>query len=67
MQILEIMIEELNFIEMSEVMGGVSAKKYCKLLLRIIINNDLDDGAKEGAAYGWSHAGCGRFYSGVVM
>lgn len=67
MQIVEIMIEELNFIEMSEVMGGVSAKKYCQLLHSVIKNNDLDDGAKEGAAYGWSHAGCGRFYSDVVM
>ena len=53
-----IMLEELNYQEMSEVKGGVSKDEYCRTLLMIALNNDLDEGAKEGAREGAARAGC---------
>lgn len=61
------MMEELSFVEMKDILGGISPKKYCQLLRGIIKHNDLDDGARDGAAYGWNRAGCGRYYNDVVM
>ena len=47
------MLEELNYQEMSEVKGGISAEEYCKTLRIIMANNILEDGAAHGARYGW--------------
>lgn len=52
------MLEELNLQEMEEIKGGVSSAEYCRTLLMILLNNDLDDGAKEGARIGAERAGC---------
>ena len=62
-----IMLEELNYQEMSEVKGGISAEEYCAMLHDIIQNNDLDDGASAGAGYGWNRGDCGRFYSDILL
>ena len=62
-----IMLEELNYQEMSEILGGVSAEEYCATLREIIRHNDLSDGAREGAGYGWNRAGCGKFYNDVTL
>lgn len=48
------MIEKLNKSEMNELKGGVSVEEYCRTLGTIMANNDLSDGAKEGARYGWN-------------
>lgn len=61
------MIEELNVQEMNEIKGGVSREEYCSQLRKIIKENDLDEGAKEGAAYGWNKAECGKYYSDVEL
>jgi hypothetical protein len=53
--------------EMKNVKGGISAEEYCATLREIIQHNELSDGAKEGAGYGWNRAGCGRFYNDVVL
>lgn len=47
-------MKKLEIKEMLEILGGVSAKEYCKTLGTIMANNDLDKGAKEGAQYGWN-------------
>ena len=52
------MLEELNYQEMSEIKGGVSKEEYCRTLLMILLHNDLDEGAKEGARIGAEKAGC---------
>lgn len=53
--------------QMKNVKGGIPAEEYCATLREIIQNNELSDGAKEGAGYGWNRAGCGRFYNDVVL
>lgn len=52
------MLEVLNLQEMNEIKGGVSKEEYCKTLLHILLHNDLDEGAKEGARIGAEKAGC---------
>ena len=49
-----IMLEELNYQEMSEIKGGVSREEYCAELKRIMRECDLSDGAWEGAIIGYS-------------
>ena len=44
--------------EMKNVAGGVSREEYCQTLANILINNDLDEGACEGATIGAENAGC---------
>ncbi|WP_352422583.1 hypothetical protein [Proteiniphilum sp.] len=47
------MIEELNLQEMEEIKGGVSKEEYCATLVDIVMSNDLDDGAMDGARHGY--------------
>ena len=48
------MLEELNYQEMSEVIGGVSAEVYCETLKNIVMDNKLDEGAMDGARHGYN-------------
>ena len=48
------MLEILDLQEMNEIKGGVSRDEYCRTLGSIMANNKLDDGAREGAQYGWN-------------
>ncbi|MGQ1948823.1 hypothetical protein ACT3CD_17155 [Geofilum sp. OHC36d9] len=52
------MLELLSNEELEQVMGGTSKEEYCHTLLMIALNNDLDEGAKEGARIGAERAGC---------
>lgn len=52
------MLEVLDIQEMNEIKGGVSKDEYCSTLLMIALNNDLSEGAKEGARIGAERAGC---------
>lgn len=45
-------MKQLTFNEMLNLKGGISKEEYCRLLIEIIANNDLDEGAMEGAKYG---------------
>lgn len=48
--------------ELKNVMGGddhvVTKEEYCSTLLKILLNNKLDEGALEGARIGAERAGC---------
>lgn len=44
--------------KLMNVIGGVDKEEYCRTLLMILLNNDLDAGAKEGARIGAEKAGC---------
>ena len=46
------MFEKLDPKQMSKIKGGMSS--YCKTLISIVMNNQLDEGAMEGARYGWN-------------
>jgi len=48
------MLEKLDQKEMNEIKGGVSKEEYCKTLVAIVMNNDLDAGAMEGARHGYN-------------
>ena len=52
------MLELLNDQELDQLMGGVSKSEYCRTLLMIVLNNDLDEAAMEGAREGARRAGC---------
>ncbi|MDO5665056.1 MAG: hypothetical protein Q4G63_07355 [Bacteroidia bacterium] len=58
---------KLSKSEMKNVKGGIPAAEYCATLREIIHHNELSEGAREGAGYGWNRAGCGRFYNDVVL
>ena len=49
-----IMLELLSNEELDQVMGGVSAKEYCKTLGTIMANNDLEGGAADAARDSWN-------------
>jgi hypothetical protein len=53
-----IMLDLLSNEELEQVMGGTSKEEYCATLLQILLHNDLDDGAREGARIGAERAGC---------
>ena len=59
----------LNKSEMKNVKGGVSREEYCATLRGIIHNiqeeEELTDGEKDGAGYGWNRANCQEFYNDV--
>ena len=46
---------------MMNISGGVSREEYCKTLMKIVMENDLDDGAMEGARYGYEKFNCAEF------
>ncbi len=48
------MLEVLDLQEMNEIKGGVSKEEYCRTLIEIVMNNDLDEGAMEGARAGYN-------------
>ncbi|MBP1615276.1 MAG: hypothetical protein H6Q13_2724 [Bacteroidetes bacterium] len=48
------MLEILDLQEMNEIKGGVSRDEYCATLINIVMSNDLDEGAMEGARYGYN-------------
>ena len=52
------MLDLLSNEELEQVMGGTSKEEYCATLLQILLHNDLDDGAREGARIGAERAGC---------
>lgn len=54
------MLVQLDDKEMSQILGGevCTKEEYCRTLLMILLNNDLDAGAKEGARIGAERAGC---------
>jgi len=47
------MLEKINKQEMNKIKGGISQKQYCAQLVEIVMNNDLDAGAMEGARHAW--------------
>ena len=49
-------MEKLSLKMLENIQGGklVSRKEYCKTLATIMANNDLSEGAKAGAQYGWN-------------
>ena len=49
-------MEKLSLKMLENIQGGqlVSRKEYCQTLGTIMANNDLSDGAKAGAQYGWN-------------
>ena len=51
-----IMLEELNYQEMSEVKGGssISKEEYCAQIKMFITTQQLDDGALDGALIGYA-------------
>ncbi|WP_282125581.1 MULTISPECIES: hypothetical protein [Marinifilum] len=52
------MLELLNEQELDQLVGGVTKEEYCRTLLMILLHNDLDDAALEGAREGARRAGC---------
>ncbi|MBR8737000.1 hypothetical protein [Porphyromonas levii] len=53
--------ETLTTSEMMNISGGVSREEYCKTLMKIVMENDLDDGAMEGARHGYEKFNCAEF------
>ncbi|GEM_PF-2793857 len=52
------MLDLLSNEELEQIMGGTSKEEYCSTLLMIVLNNDLDEGARKGARIGAEKAGC---------
>jgi len=55
------MLELLNDQELDQLIGGAhvtTKKEYCRTLMMILMNSNLDEGAKEGALEGARRAGC---------
>jgi hypothetical protein len=62
-------MEKLSLLEMEEVQGSVGWLEYCRTLVMIALNNDLDAGAQGGWNIGWE-ANCAdrnqeRIYRGM--